>query len=37
MATNFIPNSSKKELLIEFTTTILMSWDIIIESKKLFE
>jgi hypothetical protein len=37
MATDFVPNSSRKELLTRFTTTILTSWEVITKRKELFE
>jgi hypothetical protein len=29
MATDFVPNSSRKELLIEFVGKVLTSWEVI--------
>jgi hypothetical protein len=37
LATGFVLNASRKELLMEFIATILTSWKVITKRKELFE
>jgi hypothetical protein len=37
MVVDFVPNSSRKKLFMEFTTPVLTSWEVITKRKELFE